>query len=65
LHEKKDNALHVRASFNVERKVLDEFRKLVVQKYGQLWGCLHLEFKQALVERAQILKNELEASSSE
>jgi hypothetical protein len=52
----------VRASFNIEKEVLDEFRKAVVQKYGHLWGVLHIEFEKALKNRLRELKMEIEAN---
>ncbi|MEM1757211.1 MAG: hypothetical protein QW770_04190 [Candidatus Bathyarchaeia archaeon] len=49
----------VRASFNVEKDVLDEFRKAVAQKYGRLWGVLCLEFEKALKLRLEQLRAEI------
>jgi len=48
----------VRASFNVKRALLDEFRKVVAQKYGRLWGVLYIEFEKALQLRLEQLKHE-------
>jgi hypothetical protein len=51
-----------RVSFNIEKELLDEFRKAVVQKYGHLWGVLHIEFEKALKNRLRELKMEIEAN---
>jgi len=50
----------VRASFSVEKNVLDEFRRLVVHKYGRLWGVLCKEFAEALKERSDRIREELD-----
>ncbi|MEM1996479.1 MAG: hypothetical protein QXZ27_00325 [Candidatus Bathyarchaeia archaeon] len=55
----------VRASFGVEKEILDEFRKVVVQKYGHLWGVLHIEFEKALKNRLKELKEELSKENSQ
>jgi hypothetical protein len=52
-----------RVSFNIEKEILDEFRKAVVQKYGHLWGVLHIEFERALKNRLRELKTEIEANT--
>jgi hypothetical protein len=49
---------YVRASFNVQKDVLDDFRKAVVEKYGCLWGVLYVEFEKALQLRLAELKKE-------
>ena len=51
---------YVRASFNVQKDVLDDFRKAVVAKYGRLWGVLYVEFEKALQLRLAELKKEIE-----
>ncbi|MEM3798371.1 MAG: hypothetical protein QXY74_08085 [Candidatus Bathyarchaeia archaeon] len=50
---------YTRASFNVRKDVLDEFRKAVVQRYGRLWGVLCLEFEKALKLRLEQLRAEI------
>ena len=49
----------VRASFNCDKEVLDDFRRVVAQKHGQLWGVLYKEFQEALRERKQKLEREM------
>ncbi len=46
------------AIVNVDKEVLDEFRKAVVQKYGRLWGCLGPEVEKALKLRLEQLRAE-------
>jgi len=58
MQQVKNNAQYVRASFNVKKEVLDEFRKAVAEKYGKLWGVLHLEFEKALEARLSALRKE-------
>jgi len=58
MHEGKNQAQYVRASFNVRKEVLDEFRRTVAAKYGKLWGVLCLEFERALKLRLEQLKHE-------
>lgn len=53
----------VRASFECDKNVLDDFRRLVVQKYGRLWGFLTKEFQEALKDRSKKLKKELANSN--
>jgi hypothetical protein len=48
-----------KASFKCDKEVLDDFRRLVAQKYGRLWGVLHKEFEAALKERKAKLEKEL------
>ncbi|MEM2609927.1 MAG: hypothetical protein QXQ47_06815 [Candidatus Bathyarchaeia archaeon] len=59
MEQVKNNRQIVRASFNVEKDVLDEFRKAVAQKYGRLWGVLCLEFEKALKLRLEQLQAEI------
>ena len=42
----------------MKKEVLDEFRKAVAEKYGKLWGVLHLEFEKALEARLSALRKE-------
>jgi hypothetical protein len=56
---------YVRASFNVQKDVLDDFRKAVVEKYGRLWGVLYIEFEKALQLRLTELKKELDKNRLE
>jgi hypothetical protein len=58
MQQVKNNAQYVRASFNVKKEVLDEFRKVVAEKYGKLWGVLCLEFEKALEARLEALRKE-------
>jgi hypothetical protein len=58
MQQVKNNTQYVRASFQVRKEVLDEFRKVVAKKYGKLWGCLCLEFEKALTERLSQLEKE-------
>lgn len=48
-----------KASFKCDKEVLDEFRRLVAQKYGRLWGVLYKEFEEALRERKEKLEREM------
>jgi len=56
---------YVRASFNVDKQVLDDFRKAVAQKYGRLWGVLCLEFEAALKLRLSQLQEEITHSQTQ
>jgi hypothetical protein len=47
-----------RASFNCDPETLDNFRRLVAQKYGKLYGVLETEFTLALNKRIAELKKE-------
>jgi hypothetical protein len=58
MQQVKNNAQYVRASFNVKKEVLDEFRRVVAEKYGKLWGVLCLEFEKALEARLEALHKE-------
>ena len=58
MQQVKNNTQYVRASFNVKKEVLDEFRRVVAKKYGKLWGVLCLEFEKALMERLTQLEKE-------
>jgi len=60
MEQVKNNRQIVRASFNVEKDVLDEFRKAVAQKYGRLWGVLCLEFEKALKLLLEQLRAEID-----
>jgi hypothetical protein len=65
LHKEKNNTQnYARASFNCNKEILDNFRKAVAQKYGRLWGVLHIEFEKALKERLEriLLGDGMEAS---
>ncbi|MEM3579596.1 MAG: hypothetical protein QXL54_05185 [Candidatus Bathyarchaeia archaeon] len=59
MEQVKNNRQIVRASFNVEKGILDDFRKAVAQKYGRLWGVLCLEFEKALKLRLEQLRAEI------
>lgn len=48
-----------KATFLCDEKLLNEFRKLVAQKYGRLYGVLQKEFSEALKQRIEVLKKEL------
>jgi len=58
MQQVKNNTQYVRASFQVKKEVLDEFRRIVAKKYGKLWGVLCLEFEKALTERLSQLEKE-------
>jgi hypothetical protein len=65
MHQQQNkNQEFVRASFNCDKDVLDAFRRVVAQKYGQLWGVLHKEFEEALRERKAKLEKELPKATS-
>jgi hypothetical protein len=49
-----------KASFKCEKAILDEFRALVAQKYGKLWGVLSQEFTEALRKHSERLREEIE-----
>jgi hypothetical protein len=48
-----------KASFKCDQDILDDFRRLVAQKYGKLWGVLNKEFTAALKDRMEKLAKEL------
>ena len=52
-----------KASFKCEKKVLDEFRVLVTQKHGKLWGVLSQEFTEALRSHSKRISQELEVKT--
>jgi len=56
---KNETQKYARASFNCDKSVLDEFRRLVAQKHGRLWGVLNKEFEEALRQHARTLKEEI------
>jgi len=47
---------HVKACFQTEAEILNEFRRLVAAKYGRLYGVLHKEFTIAIKKRIEELK---------
>jgi hypothetical protein len=49
-----------KASFKCNQETLDNFRRLVAQKYGRLYGVLETEFTRALNDRIAELQKELE-----
>jgi hypothetical protein len=51
---------HVKACFQTEAEILNEFRRLVAAKYGRLYGVLHKEFTIAIKKRIEELKQELQ-----
>jgi len=48
-----------KASFLCDLATLNEFRKLVAQKYGRLYGVLQKEFTIALKRRIEELRTEI------
>jgi len=50
----------VKACFQTEDEILNEFRRLVAAKYGRLYGVLNKEFTAALKKRIEELKQELQ-----
>lgn len=62
MHKVESQTRYVRASFNCRKEVLDEFRKVVAQKYGRLWGVLCKEFENALLKRLNEIKQEISNS---
>lgn len=48
-----------KASFICELETLNEFRRLVAQKYGRLYGVLQKEFTIALKIRIEQLRAEI------
>lgn len=60
MHQRKNNTQKfVRASFNCNKELLDNFRKLVVQKHGHLWGVLCKEFEEALRTHKDRIEHEI------
>jgi hypothetical protein len=49
----------VKACFQTEDEILNEFRRLVAAKYGRLYGVLQKEFTIAIEKRIEELKQEL------